>query len=77
MKFKVGDKIRGISDSYKIVNKDMTLAEVVEVSERPDKKYGLMDIKVIEHTDKTKIGQVYIAYNFDTDFELVEEKGNG
>lgn len=74
MKFKVGDKIRGISDNYKIVNKDMTLAEVVEVSERPDKKYGLMDIKVIEHTDKTKIGLVYIAYNFDTDFELVEEE---
>ena len=74
MKFKVGDKIRGISDSYKNVNKDMTLAEVVEVIERPDRKYGHMDIKVIEHTDKTKIGQVYIAYNFDTDFELVEEK---
>ena len=52
----------------------MTLAEVVGVIERPDKKYGHMDIKVIEHTDKTKIGQVYIAYNLDTDFELVEEK---
>ena len=74
MKFKVGDKIRGISDSYSVANRSMTLAEVVGVIERPDKKYGHMDIKVIEHTDKTKIGQVYIAYNFDTDFELVEEK---
>lgn len=74
MKFKVGDKIRGISDSYSVANRSMTLAEVVGVIERPDKKYGHMDIKVIEHTDKTKIGQVYIAYNLDTDFELVEEK---
>ena len=74
MKFKVGDKIRGISDSYSVANQSMTLAEVVGVIERPDKKYGHMDIKIIEHTDKTKIGQVYIAYNLDTDFELVEEK---
>ena len=74
MKFKVGDKIRGISDSYSVANRSITLAEVVGVIERPDKKYGHMDIKVIEHTDKTKIGQVYIAYNLDTDFELVEEK---
>ena len=74
MKFKVGDKIRGISDSYSVANRSMTLAEVVGVIERPDRKYGHMDIKVIEHTDKTKIGQVYIAYNLDTDFELVEEK---
>lgn len=74
MKFKVGDKIRGISDSYSVANRSMTLAEVVGVIERPDKKYGHMDIKIIEHTDKTKIGQVYIAYNLDTDFELVEEK---
>lgn len=74
MKFKVGDKIRGISDSYSVANRSMTLAEVVGVIDRPDKKYGHMDIKVIEHTDKTKIGQVYIAYNLDTDFELVEEK---
>ena len=74
MKFKVGDKVRGTSDSYSVANRSMTLAEVVGVIERPDRKYGHMDIKVIEHTDKTKIGQVYIAYNLDTDFELVEEK---
>lgn len=74
MKFKVGDKIRGISDNYKIANKAMTLASVLEVIKIPVKKYEHMDIKIIEHTDKTKIGLTYWVYNLDTEFELVEGK---
>src|SRR5574344_2414531 len=74
MKFKVGDKVRGISDNYTIANKAMSLAEVVKLIKRPDIEHERMEIKIIEHTEKMKIGLFLLVYNLDTEFELVEEK---
>src|SRR5574344_203289 len=74
MKFKVGDKVRGISDNYTIANKAMSLAEVVKLVKRPDIEHERMEIKIIEHTEKMKIGLFLLVYNLDTEFELVEEK---
>src|SRR5574344_212017 len=68
MTFKVGDKIRGLLDTR------MKLAEVIELFELNGTGYKGMTIKMIEHTDKSKIGAIYRAPNIGTDFELVEEK---
>ena len=71
MKFKVGDKIRGISDNFKITNKAMTLAEVMSVE-----PLGIK-IKILEHTNKSQIGKIYLAITLKehlAHFELVEEK---
>src|SRR5574344_1654854 len=68
MTFKVGDKIRGLLDTR------MKLAEVVELFELNGTGYKGMTIKMIEHTDKSKIGAIYRTPNIGTDFELVEEK---
>ena len=71
MKFKVGDKIRGISDNFKITNKAMALAEVMSVEPRGIK------IKILEHTNKSQIGKICLAITLEehlAHFELVEEK---
>ena len=70
MTFKVGDKIRGISDNFKITNKDMTLAEVMGVE-----PLGIK-IKILEHTNKSQIGKMCLAITLEehlAHFELVEE----
>lgn len=71
MTFKVGDKIRGISDNFKITNKAMTLAEVMSVE-----PFGIK-IKILEHTNKSQIGKICLAITLEehlAHFELVEEK---
>ena len=73
MTFKVGDKIRGTSDTHIILDTRMQLAEVIELFKINDSKNGMV-IKIIKHTDKTKIGLKYWVYNLDMGFELVEEK---
>lgn len=66
MKFKVGDKIRGISDYYFITNKDMYLGEVIEVS-----KYSI-DIKVLKHKDSRYVGKECFAIDPVGNFKIVE-----
>src|SRR5574344_66132 len=73
MKFKVGDKIRGTSDNHIVLDARMKLAEVIELFKVRGSTEGMV-IKIIEHTDKTKIGLKYWVYNLDIGFELVEEK---
>lgn len=68
MKFKVGDKVRGISDSYIITDKNMSLGEVVHVNQ-----FGI-EIKIIEHSDRSQVGKVHFAALPKGHFELVEEK---
>lgn len=66
MKFKVGDKIKGLSDTYGITNTDMDLGEVKEVAEK------FIKILVLEHKDSIEIGHVYTAYFPEGNFEIVE-----
>src|SRR5574344_1862394 len=73
MTFKVGDKIRGTSDNHIVLDARMKLAEVIELFKVRGSTEGMV-IKIIEHTDKTKIGLKYWVYNLDIGFELVEEK---
>lgn len=66
MKFKVGDKIKGLSDTYGITNTDMDLGEVKEVAEK------FIKILVLEHKDSMEIGHVYTSYFPEGKFEIVE-----
>lgn len=68
MKFKVGDKVRGTSDSYFYTDKNMSLGEVVNVTSFE------IEIKIIEHSDRSQVGEVYWAVLPKGKFELVEEK---
>lgn len=68
MKFKVGDKIKGISDEYNITNKDMYLGEIKEVNE------DCIRILVLEHKNSMLIGVTYYAFNPEGNFEIVKNK---
>ena len=68
MKFKVGDKIKGISDEYTITNKDMYLGEIKEICE-----YYII-ILVLKHKNSNKIGKTYTAFFPEGKFEILESK---
>ncbi|MGX7075367.1 hypothetical protein [Globicatella sanguinis] len=67
MKFKVGDKIRGISDNYLYTDKNMALGEVMSVEH-----FGIK-IKILEHTNKSQIGKIHWVITPEEHFELVEK----
>lgn len=68
MKFKVGDKVKGLSDAYLFTNTDMYLGEVKEV--------GVYYIKILilKHKNSNEIGNVYNAYFPEGKFEIVKNK---
>lgn len=68
MKFKVGDKIRGISNEYGITNKDMYLGEVKEVNK------DFIRILVLRHKHSNEIGSIYTAYFPKGEFEILKSK---
>ena len=68
IKFKIGDKIKGISDMYNITNKDMYLGEIKEVGE------DCIKILILEHKNPMSIGETYYACSPEGKFEIVESK---
>ena len=66
MKFKVGDKVKGISNEYNITNKDMYLGEIKEVDE------DSILILVLKHKNSMLIGTTYYAFNPEGKFEIVD-----
>ena len=68
MKFKVGDKIKGISYEYNITNKDMYLGEIIGISTKT------VEIKVLKHKNRLYVGKKYYALNPEGKFEIVESK---
>ena len=66
MKFKVGDKVKGISNEYNITNKDMYLGEIKEANE------DSIRILVLKHKNSMVIGETYYALNPEGNFEIVE-----
>ena len=65
-KFKVGDRIRGISDDYCFTDKNMHLGEIKEASK------DSIIIKILKHRDSTKVGREYLAEYPNGRFEIVE-----
>lgn len=68
MKFKVGDKVKGISDIYVFTNTDMYLGEVKKVGDY------YIEILILKHKNSNKIGNVYNAYFPEGRFEIVKNK---
>ena len=68
MKFKVGDKIKGLSDTYLFTNTDMYLGEVKEVGDY------YIKILILKHKNSNEIGNVYNAYFPGGKFEIVKNK---
>ena len=66
MKFKVGDRIRGISDDYCYTDKNMYLGEVTDASK------DSIIIKILKHKDSTRVGKEYLAEYPNGKFEIVE-----
>ena len=66
MKFKVGDRIRGISDDYCYTDKNMYLGEVTDASK------DSIIIKILKHKDSTRVGREYLAEYPNGKFEIVE-----
>ena len=66
MNFKVGDKVKGLSNKYGFTNTDMYLGEVQKVGDHS------IEILVLEHKDSNEIGNVYTAYFPEGKFEIVE-----
>lgn len=68
MKFKVGDKVKGISNKYNITDKDMYLGEIKEANE------DSIRILVLEHKNSMFIGETHYAFNPEGRFEIVKNK---
>ena len=68
MKFKVGNKVKGISDEYNITNKDMCLGEIKEIGEY------YIKILVLKHKNRLYVGKKYYALNPEGKFEIVKNK---
>ena len=66
MNFKVGDKVKGLSNKYGFTNTDMYLGEVKKVGDHS------IEILVLEHKDSNEIGNVYTAYFPEGKFEIVD-----
>lgn len=68
MKFKVGDKVKGISDTYAFTNTDMYLGEVKKVGDY------YIKILILKHKYSNEIGNSYNAYFPEGRFEIVKNK---
>lgn len=66
MKFKVGDKVKGISNTYGITNTDMYLGEVKKVGD------DYIEILILKHKNPRCIGDIYTALSPEGKFEIVE-----
>lgn len=66
MKFKVGDKVKGLSDTYGFTNSNMYLGEVKKVGD------DYIEILILKHKNPRYIGVICTALNPEGKFEIVE-----
>lgn len=66
MNFKVGDKVKGLSDTYGYTNTKMYLGEVKEVGD------GYIRILILKHKNLRCIGDIYTALSPEGKFEIVD-----
>ncbi len=66
MKFKVGDKVKGLSNKYGITNTNMYLGEVKKVGD------GYIEILILKHKNPRCIGDIYTALSPEGKFEIVD-----
>nr|DAQ17897.1 MAG TPA: hypothetical protein [Caudoviricetes sp.] len=66
MKFKVGDKVKGISNTYGITNTNMYLGEVKKVGD------DYIEILILKHKNPRCIGDIYTVLSPEGKFEIVD-----
>lgn len=66
MKLKVGDKIKGLSDTYGFTNSNMYLGEVKKIGD------NYIEILILKHKNPRYIGGIYIALSPEGKFEIVD-----
>ena len=66
MNFKVGDKVKGISNTYGITNSNMYLGEVKKVGD------DYIEILILKHKNPRCIGDIYTALSPEGKFEIVD-----
>lgn len=66
MKFKIGDKVKGLSNKYGITNSNMYLGEVKKVG------YDYIEILILKHKNPRCIGDIYTALSPEGKFEIVD-----
>lgn len=66
MKFKVGDKVKGLSNTYGYTNTKMHLGEVKEVGD------DYIRILILKHENPRCIGDIYTALSPEDKFEIVD-----
>lgn len=68
MKFKVGDKVKGLSNKYGITNTNMYLGEVKKVGD------GYIEILILRHKDSSYVGTECYVPSPEGKFEIVKNK---
>lgn len=68
MKFKVGDKVKGLSNKYGITNTNMYLGEVKKVGD------GYIEILILRHKDSSYVGIECYVLSPEGKFEIVKNK---
>lgn len=66
MNFKVGDKVKGLSNKYGITNTNMYLGEVKKVGD------GYIEILILRHKDSSYVGTECYALSPEGKFEIVD-----
>lgn len=66
MKFKVGDKVKGLSDTYGFTNSNMYLGEVKKIGD------DYIEILILKHKNPRCIGGIYTALSPEGKFEIVD-----
>lgn len=66
--YKVGDKVKGISNKYNFTNTNMYLGEVKEIGDH------YIKILVLKHKNPRCIGDIYTALSPEGKFEVVKNK---
>ena len=66
MKFKVGDKVKGLSDTYGFTNSNMYLGEVKKAGD------NYIEILILKHKNPRYIGDIYTASSPEGKFEIVD-----
>lgn len=68
MKFKVGDKVKGLNDIYGYTNTNMYLGEVKKVGD------GYIEILILRHKDISYVGTECYVLSPEGKFEIVKNK---
>lgn len=72
MKFKVGDKIKGLKNDFVFTDEDMLIGIVEDTWIHPITKEELIDVRVIKHKDISNNGKLYSAKNKSEYFKIIK-----